>query len=63
MRRQLAVGLPRLMQMYPGLKPWDLDRMTFREIQLLLNHAGIGEANHGVEGHPDPEDPGRREAP
>lgn len=53
MRRQLADGLPLLMSTFPGIKPWDLDRMTFREIQLLLDHAGIGVQN-GQQGHPDP---------
>lgn len=39
MRRQLVDDLPLLMRIYPGLKPWDLDRMTFREVQTVLDHA------------------------
>lgn len=27
--------LPALMRFYPGLKPWDLERMTFAEVGEL----------------------------
>lgn len=36
MRRAHLKVLPQLMKFYPGLKPWDLDRMTFRELDELV---------------------------
>lgn len=41
--------LPALMQFYPGLKPWDLERLTFAEVAELRRqmHKAYREAQKG----------------
>ena len=36
MRRDLSPQIPALMRFYPGFKPWDLERMTLREVTEVV---------------------------
>lgn len=38
------------MRIYPGLKPWDLDRMTIRELQTVRDFALALTAKEGADG-------------
>lgn len=46
MRRALLRSLPRLTQFY-GLKPWDLERMTLREISEYVTQMDRARAEEG----------------
>lgn len=39
--------LPALMTFYPGLKPWDLEHLTFGEIQTLIEAMEEAAKRHG----------------
>lgn len=39
MRDRLRPVLPELLRFYPQLRPWDLEDLTYDEVNVLLEHA------------------------